>query len=74
MAAEAEEIEAKNQELEEEIAEYEKQFTIEKDKLDDLNALASELQDGVEAKESQLMELEDALIQAQESHRLRMQA
>ena len=52
MAAEAEEIEAKNQELDEEIFEYEKQYTVEKDKLDDLNALASELQDGVQAKES----------------------
>ena len=43
MAAEAEEIEAKNKELDEEIVEYEKQFTVEKEKLDDLNALASEL-------------------------------
>lgn len=69
MAAEAEEIEAKNDDLDEEIRAYEQQFDIEKNKLDDLNVQANDLQDQVEEKEQQLMELEDTLIQAQEAQR-----
>ena len=62
MAAEAEEIEAKNAELDDELSAYEKEFTVQRGKLDELNQIATGLTDDVEEKDNYLMELEDNLI------------
>ena len=62
MAAEAEEIEAKNADLDDELEAYEKEFAVQKGKLDELNQIATGITDDVEEKDNYLMELEDNLI------------
>ena len=62
MAAETEEIEAKNEDLDDELVAYEKEFKIQSEKLNELNAVASGLTDDVDEKGNYLIELEDNLI------------
>ena len=62
MSAEAEEIEAKNADLNDELEAYEREFAAQKQKLEELNLVASGLMDEVDDKDNELMELEDNLI------------
>ena len=62
MAAEAEEIEAKNVDLDDELTAYSKEFNVQSEKLNELNAVASGLTDDIDEKGNYLIELEDNLI------------
>ena len=62
MSAEAEEIEAKNADLNDELEAYEREFAAQKQKLEELNLVASGLMDEVDDKDNELMTLEDNLI------------
>jgi hypothetical protein len=52
MSAEAEEIEAKNADLDDELQAYEREFAAQRQKLEELNQVASGLMDEVDEKDN----------------------
>ena len=74
MANEREEMQAKNAELDDEIAEYEKQLLLEESKLHELTSSAKALSIEVDAKEQELVQLEENYAEAEQARVLREDA
>lgn len=71
MTNERDEIQAKNQELDDEIAEYERQLEVEELKLAELTEQAKVLSEDVDGKEQELSQLEDSLAEAEQARQAR---